>query len=149
MIKPDDGLTQADYETLAAFRHALRRFTTFSAEAARAAGLTTQQHQALLAIKGAPVGTPMTVGRLAEDLILAPHSTAELVARLEAAGLVTKQADAADRRRMVLALTQHAEAVLRQLTLAHRREVRLLAPRLLALFRDLERDGEPQRPGRP
>lgn len=138
IIKSEDELAQADYETLAAFRHALRRFASFSAEAARNAGLTTQQHQALLAIKGAPAGSSITVGRLAEDLILAPHTAAELVTRLEAADLVRKHADAADRRRTVLTLTPHAEAVLRQLTLVHRREVRMLAPRLLALSRDLE-----------
>lgn len=138
IIKPEDALTQADYETLAAFRHALRRFASFSSEAAKQAGLTTQQHQALLAIKGAPAGTSMTVGRLAEDLILAPHTAAELVTRLEAADLVAKRADPADRRRAVLTLRSQAEDKLRALTLVHRREVRQLAPRLLALFRDLE-----------
>jgi DNA-binding MarR family transcriptional regulator len=137
-IKSEDALTQADYETLAAFRHALRRFASFSSEAAKQAGLTTQQHQALLAIKGAPAGTSMTVGRLAEDLMLAPHTAAELVTRLEAADLVTKRADPADRRRTVLTLRPQAEDKLRALTLVHRREVRQLAPRLLALFRDLE-----------
>ena len=45
-----DRLTQEDYEQLAAFRHLLRRFASFSADAAREAGLTTNQHQALLAI---------------------------------------------------------------------------------------------------
>lgn len=138
IIKPEDALTQADYETLAAFRHALRRFASFSSEAAKQAGLTTQQHQALLAIKGAPAGTPMTVGRLAEDLMLAPHTATELVTRLEAADLLAKRADPADRRRTVLTLRSRAEDKLRALTLVHRREVRQLAPRLLALFRDLE-----------
>ncbi|MCX8252548.1 DNA-binding transcriptional regulator, MarR family [Beijerinckiaceae bacterium RH AL1] len=137
-IKPEDALTQADYETLAAFRHALRRFASFSSAAAKQAGLTTQQHQALLAIKGAPAGTSMTVGRLAEDLMLAPHTAAELVTRLEAADLVAKRDDPADRRRTVLTLRPQAEDKLRALTLVHRREVRQLAPRLLALFRDLE-----------
>lgn len=134
----DGDLTQTDYETLAAFRHALRRFASFSAGAAREAGLTTHQHQALLAIKGRPEGTRMTVGHLAEQLLVAPHSAAELAARLETAGLIQKVADAEDRRRVVLALTPHAEACLRRLTLAHLREVRELAPRLLALFRDLD-----------
>lgn len=131
-------LTRSDYETLAAFRFALRRFSSFSADAARAAGLTTHQHQALLAIKGAPAGTQVTVGHLAEQLLVAPHTAAELAARLESGGLVRKTADAGDRRRVVLALTPRAEAALRQLTLAHRREVRGLAPRLLELFRDLD-----------
>ena len=134
----DERLSQADYETLAAFRRALRAFADFSTKAARQVGLTTHQHQALLAIKGCPASIPMTVGHLAEELHVAPHTAAELVARLEAGDLVEKVADREDRRRVLLALTTRAEALLRELTLVHRREVRVLAPRLLALVRDLE-----------
>ena len=43
-------------------------------------------------------------------------------------------------RRALLELTRQAEAVLRALTLVHRRELRVLAPRLIALLRDLEAD---------
>ena len=132
-----NGLTQADYENLAAFRHALRRFVSFSTEAARAAGLTTQQHQALLAIKGARGGPP-TIGALADTLIVAPHTAAELVARLEAAGLVTRITDAADRRRVGLQLTVQAEQALGRLTAMHLREVKVLAPRLMSIFQDLD-----------
>ena len=139
---PDERLSKADYETLAAFRRALRTFADFSAKAARQVGLTTHQHQALLAIKGCPAGIPMTVGHLAEELLVAPHTAAELVARLEAGDLVDKVADPDDRRRALLPLTARSEAMLSELTLAHRREVRVLAPRLLALVRDLEAQEE-------
>ncbi len=47
-------LDKSQFETLAAFRYALRRFIHFSDEAAIAAGVTPQQYQALLAIKGFP-----------------------------------------------------------------------------------------------
>ena len=134
----DEPLTQVDYETLAAFRFALRRFASFSPGAARAVGLTTHQHQALLAIKGWPPGTQMTIGHLAEQLIVAPHTAAELVARLEGARLVRKIVDEADRRRIKLELMPRAETALRKLTLAHRREVRGLTPRLLVLLRALD-----------
>ena len=50
-------LIKSQYETLAAFRYALRRFIRFSEEAAQAAGVTAQQYQALLAIKGFPGNT--------------------------------------------------------------------------------------------
>ena len=132
-----DGLTQADYESLAAFRHALRRFVNFSTTAARGAGLTTHQHQALLAIKGQKDGT-MTIGTLADTMIVAPHTAAELVVRLGGAGLVSKVEDATDRRRVVLRLTPKAEDALRQLTLMHLREVKVLAPRLMSIFKDLD-----------
>ncbi|MGH8024732.1 MAG: MarR family winged helix-turn-helix transcriptional regulator, partial [Limisphaerales bacterium] len=48
------NLNKTEYETLAAFRYALRRFLHFSEQAARTVGLTPQQHQAMLAIKGFP-----------------------------------------------------------------------------------------------
>ena len=139
--KGDDELTQSDYETLAAFRFALRCFANFSADAAQEAGLSPHQHQALLAIKGAPADTRATVGHLAEQLLIAPNTAAEFVARLESAGLVAKIVDLNDRRRVVLELTPKAETYLRRLTLSHRSEVRGLAPRLLALFRDLDAPG--------
>ena len=130
-------LTQGDYESLAAFRHALRRFVNFSTEAARTAGLTTQQHQALLAIKGHRGGA-LTIGALADTLLVAPHTAAELVARLEAAGLAIRGADPADRRRVGLGLTSQADEALRRLSLVHLQEVKVLAPRLMAIFRDLD-----------
>ena len=47
-------VSDREYEMLASFRHTLRRFLSFSEEAAREVGLTPQQHQAMLAIKGFP-----------------------------------------------------------------------------------------------
>ena len=88
------SLTKAEYEALAAFRRALRQFTAFSAEAARKAGLTPQQHQALLAIKGAPGREMLAVGEIAEALCLRPHSAVELVDRMAELGLVQRHADA-------------------------------------------------------
>ena len=64
-------LGRAQYQALAQFRAALRRFAAFSADAARGAGLTPQQHQALLATKGAPDGREtLTVGEIAASLLI-------------------------------------------------------------------------------
>jgi len=71
------------------------------------------------------------VGLLAEQLLIAPHSAAELVARMVEGGLLTKVRSAQDRRRSELALTPRAEAVLRTLTAAHLEELRGLAPALV------------------
>jgi len=79
-----DPLTEADFAALFGFRYALRRFLAFSAEAAGGAGLTPQQHQALLAIR-AGEGRELIVGALAERLLLRPHSATELVDRMDAA----------------------------------------------------------------
>ena len=65
---PIPRVTQEEYEALAAFRYALRRFLHFSDTAAVAAGVTPQQHQALLALVGYPGGGPISVGILAERL---------------------------------------------------------------------------------
>jgi DNA-binding MarR family transcriptional regulator len=124
----------ADYRRLAAFRHALRRFLAFSEAAARAAGITPQQHQALLAIKGAEDPQAATVGYLAEQLLLQPHSAAELAERTVKSGLLERHQSAIDRRRVVLALTPAAERVLRDLSADHIRELRQSAPVLGGLI---------------
>ena len=81
-------VTKAEYESMAAVRYALRRFLRFSEDGAKAVGLTPQQHQALLAIKGYPARDSVTVGELAERLQVRHHSAVGLVDRLEALGLV-------------------------------------------------------------
>ena len=61
-------VSDREYEMLASFRHTLRRFLSFSEEAARVVGLTPQQHQAMLAIKGFQGREELTIGDLAEAL---------------------------------------------------------------------------------
>ncbi len=128
------GLSKADFEALAAFRHALRRFAAFSAEAARAAHLTPQQHQALLAIKGAPGRATLSVGEIAANLLIRPHSAVELVDRLAELGLVARQPDPADSRRVQVALTGRSETLLDDLSVAHLRELQAIRPTLLDLL---------------
>ena len=127
-------LTKADYEQLAEIRHLLRRFLAFSEGAAQAAGLTAQHHQALLAIKGYPGRERVTVGELAERLGIKPHSAVELLNRLEERNLVRRRTDAADRRQVMVEITAEAEAVLAELSVAHREELRRLAPLFSALL---------------
>ncbi|MDP5281122.1 MarR family transcriptional regulator [Sphingomonas sp. DG1-23] len=128
-----EELTDADYVALADFRHTLRQFLAFSEGRAAECGLTPQQHQALLAIRGAPGGS-VSIGYVAERLILKPHSASGLVDRLEALGLVTRRSSAEDRRQALLALTPKAETLLGQLSAAHREEVVRLRPLLTGLL---------------
>jgi DNA-binding MarR family transcriptional regulator len=132
-------LTKADYEALAGLRYALRRFMAFSASAAQAAGLPPQQHQALLAIKGHSDGQAMTVGVLAQRLLIAPHTAAELTGRLVRGGLVTRATDPADRRRLTLALTPKADEILDSLSLIHLKEIGEMAPILMDVLAALDR----------
>ncbi|HUZ65028.1 MAG TPA: helix-turn-helix domain-containing protein [Acetobacteraceae bacterium] len=134
-------LTTADYETLAAFRHALRQFLDFSEHQARAAGLTPRQHQALLQIKGTPPDAAFTVGDLAARLLIRHHSAVELADRLAEAGLIERSQDSTDRRRVNLRLTAAAEDRLHALSAIHLEELHRLRPALTALLGRLPPDG--------
>ena len=131
---PEPIIAKSDYEALAAFRHALRQFLDFSQVAARRAGLTPQQHQALLAIKGFPGREVVTVRELAERLLLRHHSAVGLLDRLEGLGLVRRKTDPDDRRRVLIALTAKAERLLAGLSATHLEEIRRLEPSLAALL---------------
>ena len=132
------SLTDDDYRLLAEFRHQLRRFLVFSEEKAQAIGLSPQQHQALLAIKGSASGA-MTIGQLAQRLMIRHNSVVGLINRLVAAGHVVRRADPADMRRATLALTARGEAALEKLTTAHREELRNTAALLKPLLAQLQR----------
>jgi DNA-binding MarR family transcriptional regulator len=128
----------ADYRALADFRHALRQFLEFSGSAAKSVGLTAQQHQAMLAIIGAPEGQAVTIGFLAERMLLKHHSAVELVDRLVELDLVARQPDSADRRRVMLALTAKAKRLLTKLSTAHIEELRRIRPAFAALLDRLD-----------
>jgi len=128
-----DPVCNKDYETLARFRYELRRFLRFSEDAAADAGLTPQQHQALLAVR-AEEGGEMLVGELAERLMLRPHSATELVNRLEKLGLVERRQLKDDRRKVCVAITRHGRTVLGSLAASHRAELRRMRPMLEGLI---------------
>ena len=135
-------LSLHDYRALADFRYQLRRFLSFSNEAARAAGLEPRQHQLLLAVKGMPDGVEATVGTIAERLQTQHHSTVELVDRMENRGLVRRLRSAGDRRRVLVSLTARGEALLARLSAVHRAEVRSIGPRLLRALESIVMDVE-------
>lgn len=118
------SIRDSDYKALAAFRHALRQFLAFSEAAAHEAGLTPQQHQALLAIKGHPSGGPVSISDLAAQLLIRHNSAVELVKRLVGSGLVEKTPSPDDRRQVILVLTDKAETVLDLLSASHLTELR-------------------------
>ena len=127
-------LSKKEYESLAAFRYALRRFQRFSEEAAEAVGLTSQQHQALLAIKGFPGRERVTNGELAERLQIRHHSVVGLVNRLEAQGLIVREQGESDRREFYITLTERGAELLERLTATHQEELRHIAPQLGAIL---------------
>jgi len=137
-------ITKAHYELLASLRHKLRAFLQFSGQAATAAGLTPQQHQALLAIKGFPGRDQVSMGELAGRLHLKHHSAVGLVDRLAQRQLVRRAVAREDRRRVEISLTARGEAMLRRLSAAHLAELREQGPelrRLLVLIGESRRLG--------
>jgi DNA-binding MarR family transcriptional regulator len=120
-------LTKSDYESLSEFRYQLRRFLRFSEEAAQSEGLTPQQYQLLLHIKGFPQRNQATIGELAERLQVQQHGVVALVTRCEAAGLVARSPGSVDRRQVLVGLTTTGERCLRRLAHLHRNELESLS----------------------
>jgi DNA-binding MarR family transcriptional regulator len=123
-------ISNAEYQTLASLRYALRQFLRFSEEAARGAGVTPQQHQAMLAIKGYSGRDRITIGELAERMQIRHHSAVGLADRLVDEGLAARRHDARDRRQVHLILTARAEGLLARLSAAHRQQLRDTARRI-------------------
>jgi len=137
-------LSKSQYENLAAFRYALRQFLRFSEEEAQRAGITPQQHQALLAIKGFPGRERITVGELAERLQLRHHSAVELIDRLVDLKLAAREQSAIDRRQVHVQLTARGEQMLDKLSSAHEEQLRRIGPKLSVLLDRLGSHGEKQ-----
>jgi len=131
-------LTKADYVALAGFRHGVRRYLAFAEAGAKSAGLTAQQDQAMLAIKAHP-RDQMTIGELADQLLIKNHSAGELVNRLMKARLVKRSPGTIDRRRVLVSLTRAGEGVLAALSQNNFRELQYIAPAFSDLVAQLER----------
>ena len=105
----------------------LRGFQRRSEQIARRHGLTPQQHQLLLMIKGAPDGTERTtVSGLVRLLQLKQSTVTELVQRAEEAGLVRRDRSGVDGRVVQLVLTEEGESRIAASVAEHGDESRLL-----------------------
>jgi DNA-binding MarR family transcriptional regulator len=129
----EDGLvhpTDEDFRHSLRFRVTLRRFLRWSEEQAAAAGLTSAQHQLLVAIKGHPGPLAPAIRDIADYLMLQRHSAVGLVDRAEAAGVVRRQPDPDDGRVVRVQLTEQGDALVTSLTRAHLAELHKLADAL-------------------
>ena len=134
-----DTARTVDYGTLAEFRYQLRKFLAFSEAAAQKAGLTPQQHQALLAIKGFSSPEPISVGDLARFLLIRHHTAVELMDRMTKLGLLSRIVDVEDGRRVLLKLTRKGEQKLRTLSKIHFEELGSASPALTRILRSFQR----------
>lgn len=133
------GVSQTNYETLAAFRFELRRFLNFSEQAAKTLGMTPQQHQSLLAIRAAPARM-LAIGDLAEQLFVQPHTASELAERMIALGWLERHSAPEDKRRVLLGLTQQSEEMLGKMSKTHRDEVLRIRSTLTDILSSLGND---------
>lgn len=120
MISRSDRAIMQD---LAWFRYNLRRFLRFSEKAARACGVTPQQHQLMLGVAGFTSESSVTISELAEFLQERNNSVVGLVERAVESGLVSRSSGPTDRRQVVVSLTPRGEGILARLSQMHHQEV--------------------------
>ncbi len=125
------ALEESDYQRLARFRYALRRFLRFSEAAARRAGVSPAQYELLLFVRSFGSKAPI-VAELAELLQIRHQSAVGLLDRCAKAGLARRESDGHDRRRVRVRLTAAGRRRLARLVLQHYRavdELRRAVPR--------------------
>jgi DNA-binding MarR family transcriptional regulator len=114
------------FRELALFRHKLRKFLRFSEDAARACGITPQQHQLILGIAGFTGAGRASISEIADFLQERHNSVVGLVDRAVESGLVERAEDLVDRRVVVVSLTDRGEEILKKLSLLHHDEMKRL-----------------------
>ncbi|WP_019875939.1 MarR family winged helix-turn-helix transcriptional regulator [Sporichthya polymorpha] len=129
-LTTSEPLTKSDFEALARFRFGIRRYLRFSEDIVRTLGLTPQQYQLLLAIKGFPDRDWALVHELADRLQLRHHSVVELINRAQAQDLVVRQPHPDDNRAVRVVLTPHGEQVLSRLASLHRDQLKRMGDAL-------------------
>jgi DNA-binding MarR family transcriptional regulator len=123
-VEAREPLTKQDFEALARFRFGIRRYLRFSEETVRSHGVTPQQYQLMLALKGFPRRDWAVVREIADRLQLRHHSVVELVNRAQTQGLVRRTTDPNDARAVRVVLTDQGEQLLGRLSALHCDELR-------------------------
>ena len=141
MVKDDRRhqaqLDSKEYALLAALRFALRSFMHFSESAAEGLGLTAQQYQAMLAMRGFPEDRDVTINDLAQQLLIKHNTAVGLVDRLDKQGLVARRPSPVDGRQVYLRLTAKGERMLERLASVHREELHRIGPQLEQLLQQI------------
>lgn len=125
-----ERISDEEYDVLFTFRSALRQFLRWSDEASARVGLTSQQHQLLLAVRAHRGDAGPSIGEVASYLLIRHHSAVELVRRVELMGMIARETDTHDQRVVRLRLTDEGHRVLDQLTNDHMAELERAASTL-------------------
>ncbi len=132
------SLDSARLKSLAEFRYQMRKFLSFSEQAADRCGIATQQYQLMQVIAALPEGQHASISYLADRMILKHNSMVELVDRAERAGLVKREHDERDLRRSLVRLTAEGETVLEKLVKEHLEELVPQCGTLIEALQNLE-----------
>lgn len=124
------NLTEEQYRVLLIFRTALRHYLRWSSDQSQSLGLTPQQHQLLLAVRGHPGEKPPSITEIADYLLVKHHSAVELATRVEQAGLVNRSVDPDDQRVVRVTLTPRGREIIESLSEAHMSELERVAAQL-------------------
>jgi DNA-binding MarR family transcriptional regulator len=130
-------LNKVDFETLAAFRHQVRKFLRFSKDLLCSEDLTPDQYQALLAIRAAASRGKLSIRDLAEQLQVRHHSTVGIVDQLVLREAVVREVAPEDRRKILLTLTPKGEELVQRLAPPHRDELSRLSPEMIQTLQRL------------
>jgi DNA-binding MarR family transcriptional regulator len=133
VLRPDD------YDALAAFRYAMRKFLRFSKDALAEVKVTPEQYEALLAIKARGDSAGIIIGELSERLQVKHHTAVSLIDKLVSRKLVTRARATKDRRQVQVKLTRLGNSTLVRLAAIHRREMRKRSPEMIQALRRLQK----------
>lgn len=117
----------------------MREFLAFSEEGAREHGITSQQHQALLAIRAHQGPDPISIGELADCLMIKNHSAIGLVSRLAERDLVSRHTSEEDRRRIDLELRPLGAQILEAISVRNLRQLNETAEILAGILKTVRR----------
>lgn len=120
-------INKKDYERLAEFRYRVRLFLRFSEQEAKKVGITPQQHQLLLIIKGFPDRDYVTPKEIAERLQITHHACVGLIDRCERQDLIFRRPNPEDKRSVFVELTEYGMNILAELSMAHFNEVKKMS----------------------
>lgn len=134
-------LQDRDYEALASFRYAMRKFLRFSKEElATRAGLTPEQYEALLAIRAFAPQRGLTIGDLSERLQVKHHTAVSLVAKLAARKFIRRESGTQDRRQVYVQLTRAGKETLASVAGIHRKEMRARSAEMIEALVRLQQE---------
>ena len=110
----------------------IRSFLVECEQVARSVGLTADQYEALVAIKGLPSKMRPTTASIADRLSMGVQRTVRLIDQLVQRGLVQRVASSANRRVRLVCLSAAGEAILQRLSEYHRQQLHAHLPVLMA-----------------